>query len=63
MKRTMQRPLVKGYLKPNHALAIGAGLGITGIAGLLSYSPLTAAMGLSIWAGYLFLYTKMKSTT
>lgn len=63
MIRTCQRPLVKGFFKPNHALAIGAGLGITGMAGLLSYNPMTAAMGLSIWAGYLFLYTKMKSTT
>jgi protoheme IX farnesyltransferase len=61
MKRTCQRPLVKGFLKPNHALMIGAGLGLTGMAGLLSYNLMTGAMGLSIWAGYLFLYTRMKS--
>lgn len=61
MKRTCQRPLVKGYFQPNQALALGTGLGILGMAGLYSYNPMTAITGFSIWAGYLFLYTKMKS--
>ena len=63
MKRTSQRPLVKGFLQPKHALMLGSGLGIIGLAGLYSYNPMTAALGFSIWSGYLFLYTKMKSKT
>lgn len=63
MLRTSQRPLVKGYLKPHQALQIGASLGLVGITGLLSYNPLTAALGASIWGGYLFLYTRMKRTS
>jgi len=44
-------------------LKIGAGLGLIGMAGLLSYNPLSAILGASIWGGYLFLYTRMKRTT
>lgn len=62
MVRTSQRPLVKG-VDPNIALGIGAGLGIVGTAGLLSYGPMTAAIGASIWASYLFVYTRMKRTS
>jgi len=62
MKRTSQRPLVLGT-NPNYALFNGIGLGLIGIAGLSTYNPLTAAIGASIWAGYLFLYTKMKPKT
>jgi len=63
MVRTSQRPLVKGVLQPHHALKIGACLGLIGMAGLLSYNPLTAVLGASTWGGYLFLYTRMKRTT
>jgi heme O synthase-like polyprenyltransferase len=59
MVRTSQRPLVKG-LNPNIALGVGIGLGGLGIAGLMSYSVLTAGIGAAIWASYLFIYTKMK---
>jgi len=62
MKRTSQRPLVQG-INPNYALFNGIGLGLLGMGGLFSYNPLTAGIGLSIWAGYLFIYTKMKPKT
>eukprot|EP00919_Chromeraceae_sp_WS-2016_P011217 GHVR01026274.1.p1 GENE.GHVR01026274.1~~GHVR01026274.1.p1 ORF type:complete len:164 (+),score=4.56 GHVR01026274.1:426-917(+) len=60
MVRTSQRPLVLGMNK-NYALGGGIGLGTLGISGLAMYNPLTAMIGASIWASYLFLYTKMKS--
>jgi len=44
-------------------LKIGAGLGLMGMAGLYAYSPLTAMIGASIWGTYLFIYTKMKTTS
>lgn len=59
MKRTCQRPLVLG-VDPKYALYNGIGLGLAGLLGLYSYNPLTAAIGASIWGGYLFIYTKMK---
>lgn len=60
MQRTCMRPLVQGMDK-RIALALGAGLGSIGLLGLYSYNPLTAALGFSIWSGYLFLYTYLKS--
>jgi heme O synthase-like polyprenyltransferase len=62
MVRTCQRPLVLG-VNPKYALYNGIGLGLAGIAGLYSYNPMTAALGVTIWAGYLFVYTKMKTTS
>lgn len=62
MLRTSQRPLVKG-LNPNIALGLGLSLGAVGFAGLLSYNTLTAGIGATIWASYLFLYTRMKKTS
>lgn len=62
MQRTSQRPLVKG-VNPKIALGLGAGLGSLGFAGILSYNPMSAALGASIWLGYLLIYTKMKTTT
>lgn len=63
MLRTSQRPLVKGFIEPENALKLGAGLGLVGIAGLYAYNPLTAMLGASIWGGYLFVYTRMKQTS
>lgn len=60
MLRTCQRPLVLG-VDPKIALGIGTSFGLAGILGLMSYNSLTAAIGASIWFGYLFVYTKMKS--
>jgi heme O synthase-like polyprenyltransferase len=59
MVRTSQRPLVLG-VDPRYALYNGIGLGLMGMAGLYWYNPLTAAIGASIWGGYLFGYTKLK---
>lgn len=60
MVRTSQRPLVLG-MPPKYALLNGIALGTVGMLGLYSYNPMTAAIGASIWAGYLFVYTKMKT--
>ncbi len=62
MKRTCQRPLVLG-LPPKYALLNGISLGLLGIGGLYSYNAATAIMGGVIWAGYLFVYTRMKTTS
>lgn len=62
MLRTSQRPLVKG-LNPKIALGLGAGLGALGMVGLMSYNGLTAGIGATIWASYLFIYTKMKQNS
>jgi heme O synthase-like polyprenyltransferase len=60
MARTSQRPLVLG-MNPNVALISGISLGSLGLFGLYCYNPLTAILGGTIWASYLFIYTKMKS--
>lgn len=59
MVRTSQRPLVRG-VNPKVALGLGIGLGTAGMLGLACYNPLTAGLGVTIWASYLFIYTKMK---
>jgi len=60
MDRTSQRPLVLG-MPPKYALLNGIGLGTLGMLGLYSYNPMTAITGGTILAGYLFVYTKMKT--
>lgn len=62
MVRTCQRPLVLG-VNPKYALYNGIGLGLFGIAGLCSYNLATGMLGAIIWGGYLFVYTKMKTTS
>lgn len=62
MKRTCQRPLVKG-VNPKIALGLGIGLGALGMGGLFAYNSLTAGIGAFIWASYLFIYTRMKQTS
>jgi heme O synthase-like polyprenyltransferase len=47
-------------MPPKYALLNGIVLGSLGLLGLYSYNPMTAAIGATIWAGYLFVYTKMK---
>lgn len=60
--RTSQRPLVLG-VNPNIALGLGISLGTAGLLGLMSYNPLAAAIGASVWFSYLFIYTRMKQTS
>lgn len=62
MLRTSQRPLVLG-VDPKYALYNGIGLGVLGIGGLCTYNLMAAGLGVVIWGGYLFVYTKMKRTS
>lgn len=64
MRRTMVRPLPSGKLAPGEALIFGAVL--TAIAEVylaLLVNPLTALLGLTVVAGYLFMYTPLKTRT
>ena len=64
MRRTASRPLPTGKLAPWEALAFGAGTTIVAEAYLLIFvNPLTALLGLSVIAGYLFAYTPLKTRT
>ncbi len=63
MIRTQERPLVKNDFNANYAAMGAIGLGALGTAGLYMYNPLAASIGVSIWSGYLFLYTRMKRTS
>ena len=64
MRRTMQRPLPSGKLAPAQALLFG--LALTAAAEIylaVFVNPLTAALGLTVITGYLFLYTPLKTRT
>ena len=64
MRRTANRPLPAGKLAPWEALAFGAGITIAAEAYLLIFvNPLSALLGLSVIAGYLFAYTPLKTRT
>jgi protoheme IX farnesyltransferase len=64
MRRTANRPLPAGKLAPWEALAFGAGITIAAEAYLLIVvNPLTALLGLTVIAGYLFAYTPLKTRT
>jgi protoheme IX farnesyltransferase len=64
MRRTMLRPLPSGKLAPLEALVFGTGLTIIAEVYLaLLVNPLTALFGLSVIAGYLFMYTPLKTRT
>ncbi len=64
MRRTMTRPLPSGKLAPVEALVFGAGLTIIAEVYLaLLVNPLTAMFGLAVIAGYLFMYTPLKTRT
>jgi len=64
MRRTATRPLPTGKLVPNEALLFGAGLTILAEVYLaVLVNPLTALLGLSVIAGYLFIYTPLKTRT
>jgi protoheme IX farnesyltransferase len=64
MRRTAERPLPSGRLLPFEALCFGVGL--TALAEVyLAFlvNPLTALLGLTVIAGYLFVYTPLKTRT
>ncbi len=64
MRRTENRPLPSGRLAPLEALWFGITLTIAAEFYLaLSVNVLTAIMGLTVIAGYLFLYTPLKTRT
>jgi heme o synthase len=64
MRRTAGRPLPSGKLAPWEALAFGAGVTILAELYLLVLvNPLSALLGLTVIAGYLFAYTPLKTRT
>jgi protoheme IX farnesyltransferase len=64
MRRTSQRPLPSGRLLPLEACALGLALTVGAEIYLaLLVNTLTALLGLSVIAGYLFLYTPLKTRT
>jgi len=64
MRRTADRPLPSGKLLPWEALLFGAGLTVSAELYLAVFvNPLSAVLGLTIIAGYLFGYTPLKTRT
>ena len=64
MRRTANRPLPAGKLAPWEALAFGAATTILAEAYLLVLvNPLSALLGLTVIAGYVFAYTPLKTRT
>lgn len=64
MRRTANRPLPSGKLLPNEALMFGASLIVLAEVYLaVLVNPLTALLGLTVIAGYLFAYTPLKTRT
>jgi heme o synthase len=64
MRRTADRPLPSGRLLPFEALWFGVLLTVTAELYLaLFVNTLTAILGLTVIAGYLFLYTPLKTRT
>jgi protoheme IX farnesyltransferase len=64
MKRTAERPLPSRRLLPWEALLFGSSLTIIAEIYLaVLVNPLTATLGLTVIAGYLFAYTPLKTRT
>ena len=64
MRRTADRPLPTGKLFPWEALVFGIGLTVTAEVYLaVLVNPLSALLGLTVIAGYLFAYTPLKTRT
>lgn len=64
MRRTANRPLPSGKLLPWEALAFGVALTLVAEVYLLVVvNPLSALLGLTVIAGYLFAYTPLKTRT
>lgn len=64
MRRTADRPLPSGKVSPWEALVFGTGLTVLAELYLaVLINPLTALLGLTVIAGYLFAYTPLKTKT
>ena len=64
MRRTANRPLPTGKLLSWEALAFGVGLTVLAEVYLVVLvNPLSAVLGLTVIAGYLFAYTPLKTRT
>jgi len=64
MRRTADRPLPSGKLAPWEALWFGVCLTVLAeVYLLLLVNPLSAILGLTVIAGYLFAYTPLKTRT
>ena len=64
MRRTADRPLPSGKLLPWEALLFGTGLTVLAQTYLAVFvNPLTALLGMTVIAGYLFGYTPLKTRT
>jgi heme o synthase len=64
MRRTRNRPLPAGRLRPIDALVFGTLISALGLALLLWLAnPLSTAVALVTWAAYLFVYTPLKPLT
>jgi protoheme IX farnesyltransferase len=64
MRRTADRPLPTGKLYPWEALVFGIGLTVAAEIYLaVLVNPLSALLGLTVIAGYLFAYTPLKTRT
>lgn len=64
MRRTADRPLPSGRLQPWEALLFGVSLTVVAQIYLAAFvNPLTALLGLTVIAGYLFGYTPLKTRT
>ena len=64
MRRTADRPLPSGKLLPTEALWFGVTLTVAAELYLAAFvNPLTALLGLTVIAGYLFAYTPLKTRT
>jgi protoheme IX farnesyltransferase len=64
MRRTADRPLPSGKLLPWEALSFGVGLTVVAEIYLaVLVNPLSALLGLTVIAGYLFGYTPLKTRT
>ncbi len=64
MDRTAMRPIPSQRIMPNEALVFGIlQCSVTEIYMYVLVNPLTAALGLSVIVGYVFLYTPLKTRT
>jgi protoheme IX farnesyltransferase len=64
MVRTRYRPLPDGRLQRNEALIFSVALSVVGVAYLLYFvNPITGVLGVATLAGYILVYTPLKTRT